>query len=120
MADNGATILNPREQDELRKERNYGKQGKDLEVKYVATEINGIEVTDKEEVGFGVSNTKVTVPNSNARDIVEVEDPMHVVIADSRIGPQSPKPKATWTRLRRMEIGPVELINEGAKSVLGK
>ena len=69
-ADGGATVPNPREQDELHKEVNYGKQGTYLEVKYVTIEINGIEATDKEGVGFGVFDTKVMVPNSNAEDSV--------------------------------------------------
>lgn len=45
---------------------------------------------------------------------------MHVVIAEFGVGPQSLKPKPTWTKLKRMEIRPVEFIKEGTKFVLGK
>ena len=104
----------------LRKETHNRKQGANGELHYVAPEINGIGATNKERMGFGVTNTKGMGLNSKARDGVEVEDPMHVVNVDLGSGPQSPKTKATWTRLRRMEIEPVKLIKEGVKSVLGK
>ena len=113
-------VPSPREQDELRKERHNGKLGTDVEVHYVAPKINGIEATYKEGVGFGVSDTKIMVLNSNVGEGTKVKDLMQVVSVDSGSGPQSPKPKATWTRLRCMEIRPMELIKEGAKSVLGK
>lgn len=33
-----------------------------MEVEHVATEIKGIKATDKEGVGFSISDTKVMVP----------------------------------------------------------
>ena len=45
---------------------------------------------------------------------------MQLVSMEVRNGPQSPKTKATWTRLRHKEIGPQEFNREEAKSVLGK
>lgn len=53
-----------------------------MEGKHAATKINGIEEIDKEGVGFDVSDTKNTTPNSNAGDSVEVED----ALGDCRFG----------------------------------
>jgi len=85
--DGEETVPSPREQDELRKERHNGKQGTDVEVHYVAPEINGIEATYKEGVGFGVSDTKIMVLNSNDGEGAKVEDLMQVVSVDSGSGP---------------------------------
>ena len=86
----------------------------------MAPEINGMGATNKEGTGFGVTETISMGLISKTGCGNEGEDPMHVVSVDVGNGPQSPKTKAMWTRLRCMEIGPVELIKEGAKFVLGK
>ena len=36
------------------------------------------------------------------------------------VGMNSNKKKNTWTRLARMDVGPVGMLKEGAKSILGK
>lgn len=85
MVDGKVIDQNPREQDEICKGGNYENQGTYLEGKHVAIEINGIEETDKEGVGF--ADTTNMEPNSNEGDGVEVEDPMHMVTADLGLGP---------------------------------
>ena len=82
----------------------------------MATEITGSVETNMEGMGSEV----YTAPNSNVGVVVDVDDSMHVLPVDSGCGLQSPKQKASWSRLRRMEIGPVKFFKEGAKSVLGK
>ena len=62
----------------------------------MVTEIKGIVETKTEDMGSAVS----MAPNSNVRVVVEVDDSMHVLHVDPSYGPQSPKQKATWTRLR--------------------
>jgi len=102
-------------------EGNNGNAGTNLEVGHDKAEIKGIRTTDKEGVGLGSSNTKATLSNSNVGESLDlVEDPMHMMVAESADGPQGPKARPKWTRLTSLEYGYVELIKEGAKSILGK
>ena len=94
--DGKETVQNPKEQDESCKGGNYNKQGTNLEGAHMVTEIKGIVETNTEDMGSAVS----MAPNSNVRVVVEVDDSMHVLHVDPSCGPQSPKQKATWTRLR--------------------
>ncbi|KAK7850422.1 uncharacterized protein CFP56_000993 [Quercus suber] len=114
--DGGVAVQNPRDQDRRCKKGNCDKQGTVLEGAHVATDIKGCVETFTEDMGSAVA----AVQNSNKGVVVEVDDSMHGLPMDLGCGPQSPKQKATWTRLKRMEIGPVEFFKEGAKSVLGK
>ena len=97
-----------------------GNQGAEKKVADVASEINGMESTNKEGTVFGVTETSSMGLSSKPGCGTEGEEHMHMVSVDVGNGPHSPKTKATWTRLRPMDIGPVELIKERAKSVLGK
>ena len=86
----------------------------------MATEINGIEEIDKEGVGFGVFDTANMVPNSNARDTAEVEDPMRVVTADSGFRPQSPKQKQLGLGKDAWKLGLWNLLKRGLSLSWGK
>ena len=119
-ADGRDRVSNPSEQDTLLADLPNGHQGTEKKVADVASEINGMESTNKEGPGCGVTNTRSMSFSSKPGCGTEGEEQMHVARVDFGIGPHSPKTKATWTRLRRMDIRPVELIKEGAKSVLGK
>ena len=44
----------------------------------------------------------------------------HVPSNEEGAGLSNIKKQATWTRLVRMDVGPVGIIREGAKSILGK
>jgi len=44
----------------------------------------------------------------------------HVQISNARVGLNNTRKLFTWTRLVRMEVGPVGVLKEGAKSILGK
>ena len=48
---------------------------------------------------------------------IEVNGPMNQIAAN---GPQRVEKQSRWTRLTRMDFGPVHLFKEGAKSILGK
>ena len=75
---------------------------------------------DKEGVGFGVFDTTNMVPNSNAGDTTEVEDPMHVVIADSGFRPQSPKQKQLGLGKDAWKLGLWNLLKRGLSLYWGK
>nr|POF22461.1 hypothetical protein CFP56_49785 [Quercus suber] len=72
--DGGVAVQNPREQDEKRKEGNCDKQGTVLEGAHVAPDITGCVEIFTEDMGSAVA----AVQNSNKRDVVEVDDSMHV------------------------------------------
>ena len=115
------TANNPREQGVIHMKGNNGNVGTDLEVRHEKVEIKGIGTTDKEGVGLGSFDTKATLSNSNMGESLDLEeDPMHMMVAEFKDGPQGPKARPKWTRLTRMEYGFVELIKEGAKLILGK
>ena len=44
----------------------------------------------------------------------------HVQISKAGVGLTNTRKLSTWTRLVRMEVGPVGVLKEGAKSILGK
>ena len=44
----------------------------------------------------------------------------HVQISDAGVGLNNIRKPSTWTRLVRMDVGPVGVLKEGAKSILGK
>ena len=48
---------------------------------------------------------------------IEVNGPMNQIIAN---GLQRVEKQSRWTRLTRMDFGPMDLFKEGAKSILGK
>ncbi|KAK7839449.1 hypothetical protein CFP56_018014 [Quercus suber] len=76
--DGGVAVQNPREQDEKRKEGNCDKQGTVLEGAHVAPDITGCVEIFTEDMGSAVA----AVQNSNKRDVVEVDDSMHVLPMD--------------------------------------
>ena len=118
-ADGRGRVSNPTDQDTLHDLHN-GNHGAENKFAEVASEINGMEYTNKEGTAVEVTEQRsMNVSTKPGCDSVG-EEHMHGVGVDVGNGPHSPKTKATWTRLRRMDIGPVELIKEGAKSVLGK
>nr|XP_023904552.1 uncharacterized protein LOC112016268 [Quercus suber] len=109
----GDKLQNPREHDPLRDKGNNDKHGTTLEGANVATEIK-----ESMEATMKVMGSSIYVEQSSKVD--DVAESMQELPVDPVGGSQSPKKKPTWARLRRMEIGPVELFKEGAKSVLGK
>ena len=44
----------------------------------------------------------------------------HMQISNAMVGLNNTRNPFTWTRLVRMEVGPVGVLKEGAKSILGK
>ena len=69
-------------------EGNSGNAGTNLEVGHDKAEIKGIGTTNKEGVGLGSSDTKATLSNSNVGESLDLEeDPMHMMVAESRDGP---------------------------------
>ena len=48
---------------------------------------------------------------------IEVNGPMNQIVAN---GLQRVEKQSRWTRLTRMDFGPMDLFKEGAKSILGK
>ena len=44
----------------------------------------------------------------------------HVQISNARVGLNNIRKPSTWTRLVRMDVGPVGVLKEGAKYILGK
>lgn len=71
------------------------------------TDMNGVDkVTfDDEEIGSSGDGLRVFAGPLNESEF---------------IGPQGADKKRMWTRLARMDYGLVDLLKEGAKSILGK
>ena len=66
---------------------------------------------DMDEITFG----EIVGPSGDGLRILD--GPMN---KSGIIRPQGLDKQHTWTRLARMDYGPVELLKEGAKSILGK
>ena len=118
--DGKAKVPSPKEQDALCKEMHNGNQGTGGDLFDVASEINELGATNNEGLNADVIDNIDMGLFSNAECGIEGADPMQLVSMEVRNGPQSPKTKATWTRVRHKEIGPQEFNREEAKSVLGK
>ena len=67
-------------------------------------------------VDLGVHSSSIEVGS----DLAPALHKEHVDCTEDGAGLNSNKKKNTWTRLARMEVGPVEMLKEGAKSILGK
>jgi len=118
--DGRGRVSNPKDKNTLHEDLHNGNHGAENKFADVASEINGMECTNKEGMALEVTEKRSMNFSTKPGCDSEGEEHMHVVGVDVGNGPHSPKTKPTWTRLRRMDIGPVELIKEGAKSVLGK
>ena len=116
-ADGKAKVPRPREQDALRKETHTGNQGTVGDSSDVASEVKELEDTNKE--GSEAEVTKIIGMGLLSEVECDEADPMQVVGVDVGNGPQSPNPKATWTRIRCKVTEPQE-VNKETKPVLGK
>ena len=84
-------------------------------------ENHGLGEVDKENrvscsIDLGVHNSSLDV----GTDLVPVIYKKYVYCTEEGARLSSNKKKNTWTRLARMDVGPVEILKEGAKSILGK
>ena len=94
-----------------------GLGGDDLSRHEVRVENHGLEGLDKEN--RDTCSLVLGVPNSSVdegTDLVQSLQPEHV----ERAGLSELKKQPTWTRLVRMDVRPMEIIKEGARSILGK
>ncbi|KAK9983217.1 hypothetical protein SO802_032742 [Lithocarpus litseifolius] len=82
---------------------------------------NGNVGADKESRDFRDQTFDASVSNSNmVIDLVPTAQGSHVQIIEAESGSGEGKKQPKWTRLVRMDYGPIELLKEGAKSILGK
>ncbi|KAL0012666.1 hypothetical protein SO802_007774 [Lithocarpus litseifolius] len=82
---------------------------------------NGKVGADKESRDFRAQTFDASVSNSNVvTDLIPTAQGSHVQIIEAESGSGEGKKQPKWTRLVRMDYGPVELLKEGAKSILGK
>ena len=116
-ADGRATVPRPREQDALRKEMHIENQGTVGDSSDVVAEVKELEDTNKE--GSEAEVTKIIGMGLLSEVECDEADPMQVVGVDVGNGPQSPNPKAIWTRIRCKVTEPQE-VNKETKPVLGK
>ena len=82
---------------------------------------HGIVIADKESGDLWAHTLVAPVSNSKVvNDLVLTAHGSHVQVNEAESGPGEGKKQPKWTRLVRMECGPVEQLKEGAKSILGK
>ena len=82
---------------------------------------HGIVVVDKESRDLRAQTLDVPALNSKVvNDLAPPAQGSHVQVNEAESGPVEGKKQPKWTRLVRMDGGPVELLKEGAKSILGK
>ena len=84
-------------------------------------ENHGLRDVDKENrvscsIDLGVHNSSLDV----GIDLGPAIHKEHMYCTEEGAGLSSNKKKNTWTRLVRMNVGPIGILKEGAKSILGK
>ena len=78
-------------------------------------EFHGEKSTEMEGVDVITLGTEDLSPSRDGLGVFN--GPMN---KNGAIGPQGVDKQSKWTRFTRMDFGPVDLLKEGAKSILGK